>query len=119
MYAIVTISGKQFRVKQGDILAVDRLVDSRSTSKKEPLAKGTETDVQAVHFIGGEGVAQVVGAPTVAGAYVRVKVLGEEKGKKVIAFKKVNRNGYHKKQGHRQVYTKIEVLGIHAEGANA
>jgi large subunit ribosomal protein L21 len=39
-------------------------------------------------------------------------VLGEEKGKKVIAFKKVNRNGYHKKQGHRQLYSKIEVLGI-------
>ena len=107
MYAIVTISGKQFRVKKGDILSVDRLVVD-----KEPAAKGYETDVQAVHFIGGEGIEQIVGAPTVAGASVRIKVLGEEKGKKVIAFKKVNRNGYHKKQGHRQLYSKIEVLGI-------
>jgi large subunit ribosomal protein L21 len=107
MYAIVTISGKQFRVKQGDVLSVDRLVVD-----KEPAEKGYETDVQAVHFIGGEGIEQLVGAPTVAGASVRIKVLGEEKGKKVIAFKKVNRNGYHKKQGHRQLYSKIEVLGI-------
>lgn len=107
MYAIVTISGKQFRVKQGDVLNVDRLV-----GEKEPVAAGESMDVAAVNFIGGEGITPQVGAPHLPGAYVRLKVLGDQKGKKVIAFKKVNRNGYHKKQGHRQLYSKVEVISI-------
>jgi large subunit ribosomal protein L21 len=107
MYAIVTISGKQFRVKKGDVLLVDRLVVNN-----KPVTNGESIDVQDVNLIAGEEGTPSVGSPTVPGAIVRVKVLGEEKGKKVIAFKKVNRNGYHKKQGHRQLYSKVQVLSI-------
>ena len=55
-----------------------------------------------------------VGNPTVAGASVTASVIGEGKDKKVIVYKYKRKTGYHKKQGHRQPYTKVKIEKINA-----
>ena len=53
-----------------------------------------------------------MGTPTVEGAEVKAEVQGTVKGKKLIAFKYKRRQGYHRKKGHRQSYTRVRVTGI-------
>lgn len=62
-------------------------------------------------MVGGDSVK--IGTPTVEGATVTAKVLGETKGKKVIVYK-YKRTGYHKKNGHRQQYTIVQIEKINA-----
>ncbi len=56
----------------------------------------------------------VAGSPTVAGATVTASVVKEGKGKKVIVYKFKRKTGYHKKKGHRQLYTKVKIEKINA-----
>ncbi len=101
MYAIVEIAGQQFRVENEKKLYV-QLLDA---------AEGDSLDFEKVLLIGNDsGV--TVGTPTVDGAKVTVKVLGRQKGKKVLVFKKKRRKGYKKLNGHRQQYTQIQVENI-------
>jgi large subunit ribosomal protein L21 len=102
MYAIIETGGKQYVVRKGDTLDIELL-------QANP---GDELVIDAVKMIGGEGVATTIGAPVIAGALIKAKVLRQTKTKKVITFKKVNRNGYHKKQGHRQKLLTIAVTEI-------
>ena len=60
----------------------------------------------------GEGDEVKVGAPTVAGAKVEAKVLGQVKGEKIVVYKYKSKKTYHRKQGHRQPYTKVEITSI-------
>ena len=55
-----------------------------------------------------------VGDPTVAGATVEASVIGDGKAKKVVVYKYKRKTGYHKKQGHRQLYTKVKIEKINA-----
>ena len=55
-----------------------------------------------------------MGDPTVAGATVEASVIGDGKAKKVIVYKYKRKTGYHKKQGHRQLYTKVKIEKINA-----
>jgi len=55
-----------------------------------------------------------VGNPTVAGASVTASVIGEGKDKKVIVYKYKRKTGYHKKNGHRQLFTKVKIEKINA-----
>ncbi|MCL4799558.1 MAG: 50S ribosomal protein L21 [Burkholderiales bacterium] len=101
MYAVIRTGGKQYRVAAGDRLKVEKL----------PADVGAEVVLDQVLAVGeGEGVK--VGAPLVAGATVKAKVLGHGRGEKVTIFKLRRRKHYKKSQGHRQSYTEIEITGV-------
>lgn len=100
MYAVIVTGGKQYRVSQGDIIYVEKLDQSEgSTVSFDVLMLGGEDQVQ-------------IGTPTVAGAKVEGKVLGQVKGRKVIIFKYKSKKNYHRKAGHRQQYTKVEITTV-------
>ncbi len=98
MYAIVEISGKQFKAAEGDRLYVPRL---------QAEVGDSVTFDRVLLTSGDSGVS--VGAPTVGGASVTAEVLAHVKGDKVIVFKKKRRKGYRVKNGHRQPYTQIKI----------
>lgn len=102
MYAIVQTGGKQYHVKPGDELSVE-------------LIQGEQDEIVAlgdVLLVKKEDGQVVVGTPTVENATVKAKVLGEERGPKVISFKYKRRKNYRRKRGHRQDYTKVQIVGI-------
>ena len=103
MYAILETGGKQYKVSEGDVIYVEKLVaDVDSTVEL--------TDVLAI--AGDNGI--TVGSPTVEGAKVVCKVLAQDKAKKIIVFKYKAKKDYRRKQGHRQPYTKLQVEQIQA-----
>lgn len=101
MYAIVEIAGQQFKVEKDQQIFVHRLEDK----------EGSKVEFDTVLLIDNNGKIKV-GAPAIGGAKVTAKVLGHEKGDKVIVFKKKRRKGYRVKNGHRQSFTKIEIQSI-------
>ena len=103
MYAIVETGGKQFRVQEGDVVFVEKL-------DAEPEATVTLDKVLLVS----NGDTINVGAPYVDGATVSAKVLAQGKAKKIIVFKFKPKKGYKRKQGHRQLYTKLQIEKINA-----
>ncbi|MBP1919560.1 50S ribosomal protein L21 [Youngiibacter multivorans] len=104
MFAVLKTGGKQYRVSEGDVIYVEKLIaDVDSTVEL--------TDVLAVTTAEGE---LKVGAPVVDGAKVVAKVVAQDKAKKVIVFKYKPKKDYRKKQGHRQPYTKLLIEKIEA-----
>ena len=97
MYAIIATGGKQYKVAEGAIIRVEKL-------DVEAESKYTFDQVLAV-----SADEMKVGDPTVAGASVDATVIGNGKAKKVIVYKYKSKKGYHKMQGHRQPYTKVEI----------
>nr|MBI1228970.1 50S ribosomal protein L21 [Cytophagales bacterium] len=101
MYAIVNISGKQFKVtKDQQIYAPLMQADVDASVKFDQVLLADDNGTVSI------------GAPLLSGAVVSGKVLGHVKGDKVIVFKKKRRKGYKKKNGHRQDFTKILIEGI-------
>jgi large subunit ribosomal protein L21 len=100
MYAIVEIAGLQYKVEQDQQLYVNRLQGDA----------GAEVSFDRV-LLTDNGSVQV-GAPVIDGISVVAKIVEHVKGDKVIVFKKKRRKGYKKKNGHRQQFTKIEVISI-------
>lgn len=100
MYAIVEIAGLQYKVEQDQQLYVNRLQGDA----------GSEVSFDRV-LLTDNGTVQV-GAPVIDGVSVVAKIVEHVKGDKVIVFKKKRRKGYKKKNGHRQQFTKIEILSI-------
>ena len=99
MYAILKTGGKQYKVSEGDVIYVEKLgleADAAYTFT-EVLAVGTDDELK-------------VGAPYVEGATVTAKAVKE--GRKIIVYKYKPKKGYHKKQGHRQAYTKLQIEKI-------
>ena len=105
MYAIVDIAGQQFKVEKGQQIYVHRL-DSE---------EGKKVDFDKVLLIDDEGKISI-GEPVIDGAFIEAKVLEHPKGDKVIVFKKKRRKGYKVKNGHRQSFSKVEILSINASG---
>ena len=103
MYAIVEISGKQYRVQEKDRLYVP---------KQDVEVSKTVSFDRVLLLADGENVR--VGTPTLKGAAVKAKVLDQVKADKVFVFKKKRRKRYKVKRGHRQPYTQIEVSSIKA-----
>jgi len=99
MYAIIVTGGKQYTVKTGDVIEIEKL-------DAEVGAQVTFSDVLA---IGEEGGKLNVGTPKVAGASVAAKVMDQFRGKKVVAFKIKRRKGYRRTVGHRQSLTRVEI----------
>src|SRR4051812_7299108 len=98
MYAIIKTGGKQYTVKPGDILRVEKLeADLGAELNCEVLMVGGEKT-----FIGDK----------VGSASVTVVVTNQERGPKVVVFKKKRRQGYRRMGGHRQPYTELFVKSI-------
>lgn len=102
MYAIIETGGKQIKVEQGQEVYIEKVVGE---------AEETVT-FDKVLFVGGENVK--VGAPFVEGATVTGKIVKQGRAKKITVFKYKPKKNYHKKQGHRQPYTKVVIEGINA-----
>lgn len=100
MYAIIQTGGKQYRVAPGDILRVERL----------PGERGAEVVLDQVLMVGGEEVR--VGQPLVDNASVKGQILRQGQGKKILVYKKKRRKNYRRKQGHRQLYTALQIQEI-------
>lgn len=105
MYAIIETGGKQYRVKEGDQITVEKL----------NAADGEQIAFDKVLVLG-DGKDAKVGTPYVDAATVFGEVVSSGKGKKVIIFKYKAKKDYRKKQGHRQPYTLVEITGISADG---
>lgn len=101
MYAIVDIAGQQFKVEQGKFIFVHRLEGE----------EGSTVSFDKVLLIDNNGQVKV-GAPTVDGANVEVKIIEHLKGEKVLVFKKKRRKGYQKMNGHRQYLSKVLIESI-------
>ncbi len=102
MYAIIATGGKQYKVAEGDIITIEKL----GVEAGEAV---TFDQVLAVN--NGE---LTVGSPVVAGATVTGSVVANGRGKKVIVYKYKRKTGYHKKNGHRQAFTKVKIEKINA-----
>lgn len=102
MYAVIESGSKQYRVAEGDVIEVEKL----------PAEIGDKVDIERVLMVGGEKEVEV-GTPTIDGARVTATVEGHGRGKKVIVYK--HKKNYHKKQGHRQDFTRLRIDKITAK----
>ena len=102
MYAIIATGGKQYKVSEGDVIRIEKL---------DVEAGETVTFDQVLAVSDGE---LKVGCPTVEGASVSATVEKQGKAKKVIVYKYKRKTGYHKKNGHRQLYTQVKIDKINA-----
>jgi large subunit ribosomal protein L21 len=110
MYAIVETGGKQYRVRPGDTVAVERL-------SGEP---GETLDLDRVLLIAGNGDDGArVGSPGVAGAIVRAEVVDHIRGEKIIVFRYKSKVRYRRKTGHRQSLTRLRITDILLDGASS
>ena len=102
MYAIISAGNKQYRVSEGDTIYIDKV---------------NQEDGSAISFdvlmVENNGEIKV-GNPTVAGAKVEGKVVDQVKGEKIMIYKYKSKKNYHRRQGHRQPYTKVEITAINA-----
>jgi large subunit ribosomal protein L21 len=105
MYAVIRTGGKQYKVAENDVIAVERLAG-------EAGAEVTFSEVLALH----DGTALTVGAPAVDGALVIADVLEQGKADKVLVFKKKRRKNYRRMRGHRQAETVLRITAILADG---
>ncbi|MCA9522575.1 MAG: 50S ribosomal protein L21 [Myxococcales bacterium] len=101
MYAVIKTGGKQYKVKAGDVLAVELLGVEDGTSVKFDEVLLVRQDDETT-----------VGQPMVAGAVVHGTVLGLDKGEKLVIFRKKRRKTYEKKNGHRQHYSRVRIDSI-------
>ena len=101
-YAVIQTGGKQYKVRSGEILKIEKLPNSKSDTKvefKEILAYGDDKIIE-------------VGAPTVQGAKVEANLIKNSKNRTVLIFKKRRRQNSRRKNGHRQQYSMIKINKI-------
>ena len=101
-YAVIQTGGKQYKVRAGEILKIEKLPNTSSDTKvefKEILAYGDNKIIE-------------VGAPTVQGAKVEANLIKNSKNRTVLIFKKRRRQNSRRKNGHRQQYSMIKINKI-------
>ena len=101
-FAVIQTGGKQYKVKAGEIIKVEKLLDSKPETKvefNEVLAYGDEKTME-------------IGSPLVKGAKVEAELIKNGKNKTVLIFKKRRRKNSRKKNGHRQLYSLIKIKKI-------
>ena len=101
-YAVIQTGGKQYKVKSGEILKVEKLSDSKPDAKiefKEILAYGDNKIIE-------------VGSPTIQGAKVEANIIKNSKNRTVLIFKKRRRQNSRRKNGHRQQFSLIRINKI-------
>lgn len=101
MFAVIKTGGKQYKVAEGDVLYIEKLE-----------SKDGQVVFEDVLLVANGSVK--VGKPLVAGAKVSAKVLEDGKGEKKLVFRYKSKTRYHKKKGHRQPYTKVQITKIEA-----
>jgi large subunit ribosomal protein L21 len=104
MYAVIKTGGKQYRVKEGDLLDIEKI----------NAVKGQKVIFDQVFLIENEGQV-LIGTPVVTGSAVRAEVLEQFKGEKVLIFKKKRRKQYRRTRGHRQELTKVRIDKIYPD----
>ncbi len=103
MYAVIETGGKQYQVKEGDVLFIEKL----------PIEADQTVTFDKVIVMSDENGLKV-GKPYVEGATVQAKVLKNGRGKKIVVFTYKRRKGEKRKQGHRQPYTQVQIESINA-----
>jgi len=101
MQAVIATGGKQYLVKEGDVIQVEKI----------ELDKGQNVEFDEVLMVDKDGE-YLIGRPLVEKAKVTGKVLSQDKAKKIIVFKYKSKKKYRKKTGHRQPFTKILIEKI-------
>jgi large subunit ribosomal protein L21 len=101
MYAVVVTGGKQHRVREGDLLRVEKIEGE----------VGATVALDRVLMIGKED-GTVVGTPTVPGATVRAEIVRQGLARKILVFHKKRRKRFRKLRGHRQPFTHLKITGI-------
>ena len=101
MQAVIVTGGKQYNVKEGDVLFIEKL---------NAEAEQTVTFDQVLAIV--DGAESKFGTPVVDGAKVTAKVLKNGKGKKILVFKYRPKKDSKSAQGHRQPYTKVQIEKI-------
>ena len=101
MYAVVESGSKQYRVAEGDLIDVETL----------PVEVGEKVELDRVLMVT-EDDNVTVGKPTIEGAKVVATVKSHGRGRKIIVYK--HKKNYHKKQGHRQNFTRLQIDEIKA-----
>ena len=102
-FAVIKTGGKQYIVKPGDVLSVEKL----ETEKGKVV-------FDQVLLVAGEKTA-TIGQPLVKGATVAASVVAEGKGEKKMVFRYKSKTRYHKKKGHRQLFTQVKIDKISAK----
>ncbi|MDX1971685.1 MAG: 50S ribosomal protein L21 [Candidatus Sumerlaeia bacterium] len=105
MYAVIKQGGRQYKVTTGDVIQID-LIHSEAGSAVELANVYMLYDGSQLH----------IGKPTVAGAVVEAKVVREGRGRKIEIYKYKRRQGYTKRQGHRQEFTEVRVTAVKLNG---
>ena len=101
-YAIIQTGGKQYKVKAGEILKIEKLNDSKANSKiefTEILAYGDDKTIE-------------IGAPKIDGAKVEADLIKNSKNRTILVFKKRRRQNSRRKNGHRQQFSLIRINKI-------
>ena len=101
-YAIIKTGGKQYKVKSGQILKIEKLPDSKPETKiefNEILAYGDDKSIE-------------IGAPKVEGAKVEADLIKNSKNRTILIFKKRRRHNSRRKNGHRQEYSMVRIKKI-------
>ena len=101
-YAVIQTGGKQYKVRSGEILKIEKLPNSKPDTKiefKEILAYGDEKVIE-------------IGAPIVEGAKVEANLIKNSKNRTILIFKKRRRQNSRRKNGHRQEYSMIKINKI-------
>lgn len=100
-YAVIRTGGKQYRVSPGARLTVEKLVG-------EP---GQQVEFAEV-LLRGNGESVEIGAPLVEGAAVRGVILEQDRGTRILVFKKKRRKNYRRRMGHRQYETTVQITSV-------
>ena len=101
-YAVIKTGGKQYKVKSGEILKIEKLPDSKPETKiefNEILAYGDDKSIE-------------IGTPNVEGAKVEANLIKNSKNRTILIFKKRRRHNSRRKNGHRQEYSMIRINKI-------
>ena len=107
MYAVVATGGKQYKVREGQILRVEKI----------PGEIGSSVTFNKV-LMTSDGEAVNIGQPVLENVEVNGRIIEQGKAKKVIVFKYKRRKRYRRKQGHRQHYTAVKIDRINAEASS-
>ena len=101
-YAVIQSGGKQYKVKYGEIIKIEKLPNSKSDTKIE------FNDILAY----GDNKVIEIGSPTIQGAKVEANLIKNSKNRTLLIFKKRRRQNSRRKNGHRQEYSMIRINKI-------